>query len=1741
MLHRAQEHPGCLSALVGCWLAPGRPGGGACNLAAPPIRHRAGGHRTEILPMRGLLRAKAKRALWGGRHGALQQHALARVLGLLELLGAKGRGDVCGGCGGGLVPAPPPVANLLAGASHCGCAGVSTFNVMVPFLLFGSTFFLVQFRVLGDITNERYAGYELDELTWKRILMTALAMTLLGLCFSRFLRTFMHRYYSRCLHLAFYAGGKNCSWSAVRKNPYCPVLLLNATVNDYLRLADKEPSSDITFSQLHTGGERVGYFWAFGARPLARTAALSGGAIDGFIMGKYDTVSLRFWLEFLGVYMGDFVYIARNSGAGARTMAWLDRLPSLICLELIYGLLLVAVVLSMHPTHNHCSVAVGLCKWSALFATAVAGLSFFSFLPCLGCLQHSPLLRTLQQATRFYYQSPQPPGMVYISDGGVLENTGVLSLLRRRQRRILAVYAGEEGPGKEFHCIKKLLKWMLEPQETSGLKAGYPTPPVSSGRGKSPHLPGPLWPGVWASAGSTGRQGQIEFVPRGAADEVLVQYSQDPQDFASLAWTPLHDLRVVDASTRRATERPDVRAYREALRAIKLRSEGRTAEEIAKELGRTPSWVRQRMEVSPSALQKPKGLEWWDAEGFCDVTYLRGYARRAGLYEEIVAAVDWEQDKVWRVRKQEGNANWHLRTVKECPGLGVPWYLVEGFKIQTLMAAAAYMDWSAELRRLHDLCQGRDACEIQHFPPHFDRIPELPGVLPPVRDCRCVLVQAGVDPRQVWAQVNVSHELLSEDEVLEDHERLATAEDLRRVWRLWQQGNRRWREPAYEPVASRDTEILDPVARASRTLQESDPFTHRAQCAAVQLSWCAGPAGAVCAKSAVGHAPTVMLSRLALALLGAGCLLPASSPVQSMEELAGQEALAGAGPEATAARVARWRARVGAQAEEDFAFAFYSFDNALQVAGPEVAASWQEVRGRLRDASGLALVHAAAEAGAQVSCPSRPPLPRRYKPVPPGGRIKQQAAVPKAKDGITEAMIRELTDLLLGAHCRRPKGELTSDRQREWEASVHRLVVTQASHTEPVTFRNVIRTLRELYHFQVLRGRLQGLEEVEPVDVDTFLHEGTKAPSRSLQALRWANKNATLQWLIPELRLAKQPQAGKKQQALGVEPPLLSHLEERIVALCRAGDARWTALLGQWLVGAGVLRYKHLHLSTVLKITASTVHCYCTRGKQAKLRSGFYWCVPARFLNQFSWSTAWRELYASLPAARRKNCGLAFDFRGNSWSRLESVRATQDEFRRVLEEPQLLTSYSWRRLGTTVGLLANFTVPQLAALGDWGDRIEDSQAKMPIHYAGSRYGLSRYCKHYAYAVASHLREHLSWEAIPPWAVELACAAAKVEAETAVERDSVVVWSSPCRVMYDQRRLKLTASARNRLRQASRGMAYQAMVAMPPAIAGKRCGSALRDGTPLCPQFNMGTCVNGDTCAVVHRCSAAQKSGRICGGYHSALECRNPKTERVQIQLVPAARAKSDTGKALLEWRWLWLWSQMGRQTPQVYKLRSGGKIILSGLPLEQFRHLYPDTALQVCCLGQTPESRKGISLAGARVYVVDLTELSESAKKWTDLFTAICRMLWAGDVVVIHCMAGRHRAALLTCLQLALMRDQTLEAAEADLLRRRSVELNQVRRYDGGNWAWAQRALQSTRLPACFPVPSGYTASDSSNLHLRLPNGITLCKHAQSPERAVGRLRNARFTEDRREAVAWGRAPCETCFARASARWWPVI
>ena len=122
------------------------------------------------------------------------------------------------------------------------------------------------------------------------------------------------------------------------------------------------------------------------------------------------------------------------------------------------------------------------------------------------------------------------------------------------------------------------------------------------------------------------------------------------------------------------------------------------------------------------------------------------------------------------------------------------------------------------------------------------------------------------------------------------------------------------------------------------------------------------------------------------------------------------QALGGEGPQG----VAHWRAAHGVRLDEDFAFAFCSLEEATRDAGPEVAVAWQQARARSAEGDSLALVHAAALAGRQVSQASRPPLPRRYKPAPLHGRVRQQAAVGPPKEGITTAMIDELSALLVG-------------------------------------------------------------------------------------------------------------------------------------------------------------------------------------------------------------------------------------------------------------------------------------------------------------------------------------------------------------------------------------------------------------------------------------------------------------------------------------------------------------------------------------------------------------------------------------------------------------------------------------------------------------------------------------------------------------------------------------------------------
>ena len=73
----------------------------------------------------------------------------------------------------------------------------------------------------------------------------------------------------------------------------------------------------------------------------------------------------------------------------------------------------------------------------------------------------------------------------------------------------------------------------------------------------------------------------------------------------------------------------------------------------------------------------------------------------------------------------------------------------------------------------------------------------------------------------------------------------------------------------------------------------------------------------------------------------------------------------------------------------------------------------------------------------------------------------------------------------------------------------------------------------------------------------------------------------------------------------------------------------------------------------------------------------------------------------------------------------------------------------------------------------------------------------------------------------------------------------------------------------------------------------------------------------------------------------------------------------------------------------MFGTQSGGTLILSGLPVQEQRHLYGQVALQVSALGQAPEARNGVTRQGARLLVVSLRRPEDLARDWGEVFGII--------------------------------------------------------------------------------------------------------------------------------------------------------
>ena len=888
-------------------------------------------------------------------------------------------------------------------------------------------------------------------------------------------------------------------------------------------------------------------------------------------------------------------------------------------------------------------------------------------------------------------------------------------------------------------------------------------------------------------------------------------------------------------------------------------------------------------------------------------------------------------------------------------------------------------------------------------------------------------------------------------------------------------------------------------------------------------------------------------------------------------------------------RVRGWRQQNRLEDDGDFAFYFLDYDQAVNQAGRAVAHAWLEARHSALGSMLQQVESTIREVDAKAPAIHRPLQVRpkqRKRPL----RLKEnQTEAPAA----VQRRVDALTQVWKQAGALKPSGNLSPEIMDSWVRSCERLSQKHVTQAEPITIANALSTFRELRESMAERNRTF---PPQAIDIDFLLHERTTAPSRALNALKWLSRQGTLSWPLSHVSLPEKSTSRKKKgQAIAASPTMLATLEEHIERRWELNDDSWTCLLASWIIATGVIRHRHLERSTPRKLTMSFAHFRCSKGKQRRNRGGFDYAVPSTFLSGWNWAERWHKLWMELPSEVQGRSGICFSAAGQP----ESQRMAQDVFFGQLEDISLLTSYSWRRLMPTVAHTIHVAPEVANALGDWQDASKvDATSKMPLHYSSVRYVESLKSKARCLGALQSMQFE-SWEVIPEEAIAEAVEAGDKMVKQLLPRDGHIVWSVPVTTTEAAARFAAAQQLRVRS-ASLRARAARDAAAMPRTVANKQVSAFLRDSTLLCAAFQNGLCSKSQDQCLAHQCAVIFKSGRVCGGKHAANECRDkrfiavpptpmdpPATKKMPKPPATPPPAKRTTTEASLpereqpskakrreraaasspaelppqsgsqpvilpaadqalpvveedaELKFDRLATGRGKtaQCPtKIYSNAAGGAIWLGGLPTVDTAPHFPVISLQLTCFEESIAKRGGIVLPDAWHMVLAPTNTYKRVEQWQAAFPAIKATVQAGEEILVHCMAGRHRAAAVGVLLRAIFTGESIPQADSWISQRRNIELHRIA-YDKGVGQWLKDTLQKSQVGVAWPKVTGFVATSRSNLHLRTSELIPLCAHKQSATKALERLTYPIQCTRVSEALAWNRPVCTVCLSRAPASW----
>ncbi|CAJ1339037.1 unnamed protein product [Effrenium voratum] len=787
---------------------------------------------------------------------------------------------------------------------------------------------------------------------------------------------------------------------------------------------------------------------------------------------------------------------------------------------------------------------------------------------------------------------------------------------------------------------------------------------------------------------------------------------------------------------------------------------------------------------------------------------------------------------------------------------------------------------------------------------------------------------------------------------------------------------------------------------------------------------------------------------LLLAVAFRGDATPGRYATEAMEHSGGDPGGSGEGlmSRVQEANVRAFRQKHGLLQDSDFGFAFEAFEDAVRAGGHFVAAEWARVRAEQQ-------AHLLPAGAAVVEAD-----PWRVTPVGPSTLRRPAVRLPTSNVGLrlrqnpdnAEAVGRRvnlLTEAFMKLGVLRPRRYDNPDRYADWQQAVRRLPQERVTQSEATTILNAVRTFQEL---------------------SLFLAAGAC-----------------------------------RSQAVVVEPPMLLTLEGRIIEMQQARDPAWTAALSSWLVASGCLRYKHLCLSTPVKISREFFHGHCRKGKQSHNRQGFDWCAPARFSNGWHWADKWLEDYQGLAPEQHDKCGICFHpASGQAWP----IREVQRD-------------------------------AEIVSLGDWQDKVEERVA-MPFHYSGGKYALSMRTKMRAFLVAAKVADCetvTEEEAAQTTALKRRFSLSQLgeifltghlKNGTALCPDfnTGECRQDPCAREHLCAMLQQTGRACGGRRPASECRAKRRMTeaklrelglpvpADPVEVGATRPAGAPSEAPaqkrrrilpPPLPIAPAGPMSSRPSAEELREAAAANRVVEVedaeIGEVPASVDTRRPAEPAELLGNFLEIPECLDLNPA--DSKWDRLATVKSAQTPSlIYNNVRGGALFLAGIPTAVTAAAFPACSLQVVCFPERLAQRQGVPLSGAHVEYFAIGHADRRQEDWDRVWPLVRRSLYHGDVVIVHCMAGRHRAALAAAMWLAMLKGISL----AD------------RKLAG----WVHQALASSSAGASEPECTGFMATARSQVHISTARSTSV------------RLAYPLTTSDKFEAIAWEQRFCRTCLSK---------